>query len=198
MIFNSIKNEKIDYQCLDQIRHPTSDLYLCYCGIEFCPPDHIYGPTIRSEYLLHFIFSGKGYYKIQGKTYEFKKGQASLSVEHPVCNLTVPMEQFRELTDLIIGAKELTISNEIKRVGYLYHILAKLIASNQKKSTGPIPLNYPAETYAQYALQYIELNCNHINVTDIVNHVGIDRSYLYTVFKRYYHVSPRNTLFFSA
>lgn len=232
MRFESIKNDWVDYQCLDQIGHQTDDLYLCYCGIEFCPPNHSYGPKIRSEHVIHFIFQGKGFYQIDGQTHLLHEEQAflipantntyyyadandpyayvwvafgggkaddylsqtPLSSHHPVCDLHVPAMQFRTLAEQIMEAKELKISNDIKRVGFLYQILAKLIASGQKNNQGSIPLNYPAETYAEYAQQYIELNYDRITVTDIVNHVGLNRSYLYTVFKRRFQVSPQEYL----
>lgn len=232
MKYDCIKSERAYYRCLDQIGHQTVDLYLCYCGIEYCPPDHFYGPKIRTEYLVHFLFRGRGYFKINGNTYELKAEQAffvppgietcyyadpadpyayvwvafdgekassyldqtALSVLHPVCDLRIPASQFRSLAEQIMAAKELKISNDIRRVGYLYHILAKLTASVQSKSSGSIPLNYPAETYAEYAIQYIELNYDHINVSDIVNYVGINRSYLYTIFKRQFNVSPQEYL----
>lgn len=232
LFFKSIKNEHVDYQCLDEIGHQTKDLYLCYCGIEFCHSDHFYGPIIRSEYLIHFILKGRGFYTILGNTYELHPNQAflippgiettyhavpddpysyiwvafdgekatsylaqtALSVESPVCDLHLPVEEFRILTDCIISAKELTVANDIKRVGYLYHILAKLIASNQPKQLGSIPLNYPSETYAEHAVQYIELNYNKISVSDIVEHIGINRSYLYRIFKKQFGISPQEYL----
>lgn len=232
MRFDYIKNEWANYQCLDQIGHQTDDLYLCYCGIEFCPNDHSYGPLVRPEHLIHFIFQGKGFYEINGRTYELHEEQAflipagvntfyyadskdpyayvwvafggskasdylsqtPLSEKHPVCDLCVPALQFRSLAEQIMDAKELTISNDIKRVGFLYHILAKLIASGQKKSQSSIPLNYSSETYADYAVQYIELNYDWITVSDIVHHVGLNRSYLYTIFKRQFQVSPQEYL----
>lgn len=231
VIYDCVQNDRVDYRCLDQIGHQTEDLYLRYCGIEFCPPDHTYS-KILSEYLIHFIFKGKGFYVINGHTYEIHAEQAflippgvdnyyyadssdpyayvwvafdgskasdylaqtPLSIGHPVCDLHIPAAQFRALAEQIMEAGELTISNEIKRVSYLYHIFAKLIASGQSQKSGPAPLNYSSETYADYALQYIELNYDHITISDIVNHVGIDRSYLYKVFKKQFHVSPQEYL----
>jgi len=37
--------------------------------MEECDPGHYYGPVARSEYLIHYILSGKGIFQADGKTY---------------------------------------------------------------------------------------------------------------------------------
>lgn len=49
------------YKCLEYLKKHSVDLYLCYCGMEECDPGHYYGPTSRSEYLIHYVLSGKAY-----------------------------------------------------------------------------------------------------------------------------------------
>jgi len=66
------------YKCLEYLRKQSVELYLSYCGDEVCDPGHAYGPTIRTDYLMHYILSGKGTFTTQGKTYELKKHQAFL------------------------------------------------------------------------------------------------------------------------
>ena len=66
------------YKCLEYLKKNTFDLYLCYCGIQNCAPAHSYGPTQRTEYLLHYIISGKGTYTVKDKTYELHAHQAFL------------------------------------------------------------------------------------------------------------------------
>ena len=43
------------YKCLEYLKKHSVDLYLSYCGMEECDPGHAYGPTTRSEFLLHYI-----------------------------------------------------------------------------------------------------------------------------------------------
>ncbi len=66
------------YKCLEHLRKTGVDLYLSYCGIEECDPCHHYGPIQRSEYLLHYILSGKGTYTVNGKTWKLGKNQLFL------------------------------------------------------------------------------------------------------------------------
>ena len=40
------------------------------CGRMQCPKEHRYGPHIRDYYLIHFVFSGCGYFYTGGKEYE--------------------------------------------------------------------------------------------------------------------------------
>lgn len=43
-------------------------------GYEKTKADHSYGPTRRSGYMLHYVYSGKGIYVCQGKVYHLKAG----------------------------------------------------------------------------------------------------------------------------
>lgn len=66
------------YKCLEYLKRQSVDLYLSYCGIEECDPEHAYGPIQRSEYLLHYVLSGKGTYTVNEQTYELKNDQLFL------------------------------------------------------------------------------------------------------------------------
>jgi len=66
------------YKCLEYLKKHSVDLYLSYCGIEECDPGHSYGPTMRSEFLLHYILSGKGIFQVDGKTYYLEENHAFL------------------------------------------------------------------------------------------------------------------------
>ncbi len=62
------------FKCLELFYKKNIDLYLCYCGLEECSKGHSFGPTIREDYLIHYITEGCGTYTINGKTYNLKKG----------------------------------------------------------------------------------------------------------------------------
>lgn len=64
------------YKCLEYLKKHSVDLYLSYCGMEECDPGHFYGPIARTEYLIHYILSGKGMYQVDGKTYNLGKNNA--------------------------------------------------------------------------------------------------------------------------
>ncbi len=64
------------YKCLEYLKKHSVDLYLSYCGMEECDPGHSYGPISRTEYLFHYILSGKGVFEADGKTYHLGKNEA--------------------------------------------------------------------------------------------------------------------------
>ena len=54
------------------------DAMIYTCGREECAPSHSYGPVVRSGYLIHYILSGKGIYKANGRIYHLGEGDAFL------------------------------------------------------------------------------------------------------------------------
>lgn len=55
-----------------------SDIYLCYCGYADCEPGHSFGPSVRPNYLIHYILKGKGTYRTGGKEYRLEAGYGFL------------------------------------------------------------------------------------------------------------------------
>ncbi len=69
-------SESINYKCLLALDHKTSDLYLNYCGIEYCKPHHKYEHIPRKEHLIHIVTGGTGTFYLNGNTYQVNKHQA--------------------------------------------------------------------------------------------------------------------------
>ena len=69
-----------DNKCkyLEPIKKQSVDLFLCFCGKEHCAAGYSYGPAVRSQYVLHYIISGKGSYTINNTTYTLHKNQGFL------------------------------------------------------------------------------------------------------------------------
>lgn len=47
-------------------------------GFQNCAPLYQWGPGIRDHYLIHYVISGKGYYKTKNKTFTLKAGDTFL------------------------------------------------------------------------------------------------------------------------
>lgn len=116
-----------------------------------------------------------------------------LSAASPVCDVQ-NLEDIRQVMQDLLQTKALTLPNDIKRDGYLYKILSLLIVSYQSTQTGNIVHDYPSQTYAIYARNYIDHNFARANITDIAKMIGIDRSYLHSVFRKNFNISPQEYL----
>nr|WP_314461594.1 helix-turn-helix domain-containing protein [uncultured Clostridium sp.] len=69
-------NKSANYKCLLGLDHKTSDLYLNYCGIEYCKPNHKYGHIPRKEHLIHIVTDGIGLFCLNGTACQVNKNQA--------------------------------------------------------------------------------------------------------------------------
>lgn len=56
----------------------SSPYHVNYCGYENCEPGYTFGPALRSSYLIHIIFRGKGSYYVGDRTYPVDAGQIFL------------------------------------------------------------------------------------------------------------------------
>ena len=57
------------------------DMPLILAGSEQCAPGHFFGPAVRNHFLVHYVVSGHGIYRADGKTYHLGAGQAFLITE---------------------------------------------------------------------------------------------------------------------
>ncbi|HAU99925.1 MAG TPA: AraC family transcriptional regulator, partial [Lachnospiraceae bacterium] len=63
------------YACLENLRDKGilglgMAVSLDYVGKEKCERGHYFGPFIRYCYLIHVVTSGKGTYRVKGRTHE--------------------------------------------------------------------------------------------------------------------------------
>ncbi|MDO4273778.1 MAG: AraC family ligand binding domain-containing protein [Eubacteriales bacterium] len=105
-------------------------------------------------------------------------------------------QDFHSLTRKILDHHELTVANELRRIGYLYLIFALLTESHSICADAPRPRHhdYTPNTYVEHALQYICENYRTIHVQDIADYIGINRSYLTSIFKKNLNQSPQDYL----
>lgn len=127
-----------------------------------------------------------------GTKAEYFMSQAGFDETHVIRSANIQPEEFTGLIYEMLKASQLTIANELDRAGYLYLIMARLIDSNKIE---PLTDRHSIDTYIKHALQYIQFNYNrNINVQDIVNYVGINRSYFSYIFTQKMGVSPKEYL----
>lgn len=59
--------------------HSELSLVVYNVGFQKCPPGYGWGPGVRDHFLLHYILSGSGSYKIGTRTFVLRAGQAFLA-----------------------------------------------------------------------------------------------------------------------
>lgn len=94
--------------------------------------------------------------------------------------------------DKMLAAKDLTMGSRMRRQAAFFESLADLIDMNEHETKR---LNRSESRYVNMAIELIStLYSNKIRISDIANHLGVNRSYLSTLFKREMNVSPQEFL----
>jgi len=86
------------------------------------------------------------------------------------------------------------METELFRIGSAYIFFDNLIKFLRKNYPSSLPDLY-SDDYIEKALQYMDANyTKSIKVSDVAAHVGLNRSYFFTVFKDQLHLSPQEYL----
>lgn len=93
----------------------------------------------------------------------------------------------------ILSLNVIKHSNELKIEGFLYLFLGTLI--DNIKSNNQINSNSLSDNYINQSIEYINNNySSNIKITDIANHVGLNRSYFSNLFTKKLGISPQEYL----
>lgn len=97
-------------------------------------------------------------------------------------------EYVRECFQGMLSTKSLAKSGEIRRLGFLYMILSQLIEESDKAA--PQSSEDRKKGYVRKVLEYIQINYSReISVMEISSYIGLDRSYLSSLFRHYMNTS---------
>lgn len=129
-----------------------------------------------------------------GRQAPFYLKKTSLSVQHPVCDLNFPTEHIGEIVSQIMHFSRRTLSSELACTGFLYEILSLLTDDGVPAASESHASDHLPESYVKHAVEFIEHSYSRISVADIADYVGVNRSYLYTIFKKELHMSPQKYL----
>ncbi len=199
--------------------NPT-DIYPIKYGEEQCTPNHSFGPYVRSSYLIHYIYSGKGEFLIGNKVHQLSLGEMFLIKPGELTFYKADNDEpwlyrwiefngsmVRDILNTSIFAENLRISkdNTKKSIGKSIENLVsagdvsfekqmclfwKFISQISKSRF--IDQLPPQIEYIKKAENYIKTNIHQkISVYDIAQYIGIDRSYLSRLFKEHKGISPQ-------
>lgn len=180
-------------------------------GYEECESGHFYGPAIRTHWLIHFVVSGFGIFKADGKEYKVRPGEMFIippyketyyeaDEANPWNYIWIGFTDNSGLTDSLPNTIKLPEAAEIfnamkncedfseGRSAYLTARLWDLFALVLGKENS-------RNDYVKAALDCIHSEyMTGITVEEIAGRLNIDRTYFYTLFKKKIGISPKQYL----
>lgn len=210
--------EQIDIPLINREFH---DINPIVCGWQNCSNGHEFGPAIREYYLIHYILNGKGIFERQGDRYNLVKGGMFLIRPHEstfykadydnpwsyvwigfngaIVEELISGSHFNKspvvyspgcsfIFNNMTAASKKSQAIELYLCGMIFELFARLKEESKSDTR-------PAQIYARRAENYIQANYMYdINIAGIARMLGIDRRYLYRIYKEYTGTSPQNYL----
>lgn len=103
-------------------------------------------------------------------------------------------DKLKDCLGNMISEARLNTSSELMLVGHLYIFLSLLIRNNQQSSSH-ISEDQNQEKYVRKVIEFISKNYSgKISISEIASSIGLDRSYLYVIFKKFMKMSPQDFL----
>lgn len=195
-----------------------ADFNIIQYGHENCVPGYSIGNFVRSNFLIHYIHKGSGTYSVGDQVYNLKANDAFIiypdEITYYVASEDDPWEyswvEFNgtavtkylsatplspetpviysspQSEDSITRLAQSEPVNPYEITGLLYEFLGTFVVDKPKSVS-------MADEYVKAAISYVHTFYYDvtINVDQISNYVGIDRSYLYRLFKEKLGVSPK-------
>ncbi|OAB40261.1 AraC family transcriptional regulator [Paenibacillus antarcticus] len=134
-----------------------------------------------------------GWVGFHGLQAEFYLTQAGLDAEHPTFRYDRDDELANYLT-MMTNTTSLNTARDMQLTGLLYLILSLLVDNTQNETQIDNKENRK-EVYIRKVIDFIEMNySSKFTIAQIAHFVGLDRSYLCSIFKEYIHISIQEYL----
>ncbi len=180
-------------------------------GEQNCADGHSWGPGVQPNFVLQYVVKGRGFFESGGKRYELLAGQCFfIEAGSPVyyypdmrdpwvyrwvsfygadarqtLSMTAlfeaPVTPPLELCDIFDAFSKDAVNPavRIKNEGLLYLLLSKIITAY------PAPSLKTEPDYLHIAKKYISANLHRsdFNVSALASAIGVERSYLFRLFK---------------
>lgn len=195
-----------------------ADFNIIQYGHEDCSKGYSIGNFVRNNYLIHYVHKGSGTYRVRGQEYNLKAHDVFLiypdEITYYIASEDDPWEyswvefsgtavasllsatgftadrpvmySVKKAEEHIYTLSQSESTNPYDIVGLLYRFLGALVVDKPKNGS-------MADEYVKAAVSYIHTfyYIANINVEEISAYVGIDRSYLYRLFKEKMGMSPK-------
>ncbi len=186
------------------------DLNPLSCGMMQCKPDTSFGPYIRNFYLIHFVISGKGYFKNETNQYKVIKDQAFIIKPGEVTKYWAdPKDPWEyiwigfdgELSAKINELKSPVIDIDSSFINSLVNV-CNIATTKEEYLTGKLFElfsilfdNKTKSNYAESVKNYIVTSySSEITLEQIATSLNLDKRYLNRVFKNYFGITIKQYL----
>ena len=188
-----------------------SDLNPMQFGYETCESGHFYGPAIRTHWLIHFVVSGFGIFRINGNEYKIRPGEMFIippyvetyyeadknnpwnyiwigftTSSHLPDSLphTLKLPEAAEVFNAMKNCEDFTEGRSAFLSARLWDLFALILGRSNSRND-----------YVKAALDCIHSEyMTGITVEEIANRLNIERTYFYTLFKKKVGISPKQYL----
>lgn len=182
-------------------------------GYENCTYDHSDGPSTRYYWLLHYVVSGKGIFRLKNKTYYVNPGEIfsippheeyfyqadrddpweyiwiGFSASSPLPIDMDPIIRCPAAEKIFLNMKKAE-NMDIGRCAYLSGMLWELMSTLLENTV------FHYSDYVKKALEYINKEfSSNITIGEIADRININRSYLFTLFRKETGLSPQKYLY---
>lgn len=180
-------------------------------GYEECKSGHFYGPAIRTYWLIHFVVSGFGTFKINENEYKIRPGE--MFIIPPYVETYYEADKINPWNYIWIGfttdsalADSLPHTLKLPEAAEIFNTMKNCEDFSEGRSAF-----LSARLWDLFALilgrnnsrnDYVKtaLDCIHseymmgITIEEIANRLNIERTYFYTIFKKKVGISPKQYL----
>ena len=131
----------------------------------------------------------------QGILVEDMMRKAGFTPDSPIITCR-NMDAMMVTMDALLAAKDLSYTDELLRLGYLYQLIA-LLTQNNDQSEAELPAMEDMDSlYVRAAINMLVNPATpQIKVSDVADAIGISRGYLSLIFKKVMKVSPQEFQF---
>lgn len=156
-----------------------------YDGFLICPDTIVY---YQADFNQPWSYAWVGFHGFKAASY---LKQAGLDSHNPI--FRYDRDDFlKDCLMRMVAAKQLSKGKEIRLLGLLYEFLSQLVETSESTLSCK---NNTKEEYVKKAMEHIAMNYSRsTSVAEIARSVGIDRSYLYSLFNEFVNTSPQEYL----